>query len=38
MTGMSRKERLLLPALAATLLGLYAWVGWLALHPRVSDE
>lgn len=31
-------RRLLLAAAALPLLALYGWVGWTALHPRVSDE
>lgn len=38
MTLTSPITRLALPAIAAPLLALYGWVGWQALHPRVSDE
>lgn len=31
-------RRLLLTVIALPLLALYGWVGWTALHPRVSDE
>lgn len=34
----SAMQRLALLAAAMPLLVLYGWVGWQALHPRVSDE
>ena len=38
MNGTAWMRRLALLAIATPLLVLYGWVGWQALHPRVSDE